>query len=188
MLTLQEIKAEVDRLAAKIGASGYDLPTYGHSEDGARPHIEVNALGYHYVVVERGSEESRLTTLNLDELLEKIFKSVTFNLACKYELAHRVEFQDSRRILFPRQIGLLNALSANWAERAAQHHQERLRQHPLDDFASARATLCGNYRAQGETDDDAWLMACEKYPLPADKSTTSKIPLKTTPARTPPPI
>jgi len=51
MLTLDAIKSEVDRLAAKIGASGYILPTYGRSEDLARPHIEVDSRGYHYVVV-----------------------------------------------------------------------------------------------------------------------------------------
>ncbi len=43
MQTLAGIKSEVDRLAAMIGATGYHaLPTFGHTEDYARQHIEVD--------------------------------------------------------------------------------------------------------------------------------------------------
>lgn len=133
MKNLSEIEAEVNRLAAKIGASGYILPTYGHTEDGARPHIESDARGYHYVVVERGQELRRDTTRDLDELLYQIFESVTFSLACEYELAHRVAGQDSRRLLFAWQIKLLSALSPSWAEREVRDHQRILQQHPFKD-------------------------------------------------------
>ncbi len=135
-MTLSEIKAEVDRLAAHIGASGYVLPTYGRSEDGARPHIEVDSHDYHYVIVERGQELKRLTTNDLDELLFNVFESVTFSLACKCELAHRVESQDFRRILFQRQVELLSTLFPHWGERESQNHKQILRQHPFDDNAS----------------------------------------------------
>ena len=67
--SLNEIKSEIDRLAAQIGAPDDLLPTYGYSEDGARPHIEIDSHGYHYVVVERGEEINRVTTNSLDELL-----------------------------------------------------------------------------------------------------------------------
>ena len=166
MPALQEIKAEVDRLAAKIGASGYDLPTYGHSEDFARPHIESDSRGYHFVVVERGEELKRFTTPKLAELFERVFKSITFNLACKYELEHRVELPDCRKIIWLHQIDLLAMLSADWAEREAKRHKEILSQHPFDDFGSVRATLCKDYRDQGQIPDAAWRLACEKYSLP----------------------
>ena len=68
-MTLAEIKTEVDRLAAMIGAAGYVLPTYGQTEDFARPHIEVDSRGFHYVVIERGQELSHLILNTLDELL-----------------------------------------------------------------------------------------------------------------------
>ena len=90
MNTLPKIEAEINRLAAIVGASGYVLPTFGRTEDGARPHIEADAHGYHYVVVERGLELQRNTTRDLDELLYHVFKSVTFSLACDYECAHRI--------------------------------------------------------------------------------------------------
>jgi len=157
MLTIIEIKSEVGRLANKLGVSGNDLPTFGCTEDGARPHIEVDARGYHYVVVERGEELKRVSTSDLNELLETIFLSVTFDLSVRYELAHRVEEQDCRRIIFQHQIELLSKLSPVWAERESQRHDEILREHPLDDFSSARVTL---------SQDVGWSKACERHPLP----------------------
>ena len=133
MKTLSEIEAEVNHLAAKIGATGYVLPTYGRTEDGARPHIESDARGYHYVVVERGQELRRDTTDDLEELLYHVFESVTFSLACNYEVRHRVAGQDSRRMMFARQIHLLSLLSPAWAEREARDHQRVLQQHPFND-------------------------------------------------------
>lgn len=132
-MTLFEIKTEVDRLAALIGASEYDLPTYGHSEDGARPHLEIDAHGYHYAVVERGQELERITTQDLDELLFNIFAKVAFSLACRYELTHRIEGQDFRRILFRQQVALLAKLSLRWSERERERQERTLQTHPFTD-------------------------------------------------------
>jgi Immunity protein 63 len=126
LLSLAEIKSEVDDLAQRIGASGFALPTYGHSEDFARPHIEVDDRRYYYVVVERGEELSRFTTSVLDELLYRVFESVTFTLAFDYELKHRVAGQDRRRVGFQRQTELLSALSPEWVRRSAQEHSQTL--------------------------------------------------------------
>ena len=133
MKTLAEIEVDIHRLAGRIGAPEQALPTYGHTADGARPHIESNAHGYHYVVVERGQELRRDTTNDLDELLYHVFASVSFGLACDYELAHRVAGQDFRRLLFARQLGLLASLSPAWAERKSRAHQQILQQYPFDD-------------------------------------------------------
>jgi hypothetical protein len=140
MKSLADIKQEVDKLAAVIGASeSHTLPTYGRTEDFARPHIEVDSRGYHFVVVERGRELERLTTLDLDEVLFRIFRSVTFSLATDYELAHRIETQDCRRIIFQKQVELLGHLSRQWADREAREHDLILRDHPLDDQSTIRA-------------------------------------------------
>src|SRR5262245_31255070 len=131
MQSLSEIKAEVDRRAALIGAAGHHaLPTYGHTEDLARPHVEVDSRGYHFVVVERGHEQERFTTCDLDALLFRIFKGVTHDLAFAYELANRVETQDCRRLGFRLQVELLAVLSPSWAERKAQEHERILRENP----------------------------------------------------------
>src|SRR5688572_4009168 len=110
-LKLSEIKAMVNRLAAKIGAPQNTLPTYGRSEQTGRPHIEVDSRGYHYVIAERGQEFERYTTSDIDECLYKIFADVTFELSTKFELAHRVENQDHRRIVFQHQVELLSMIS-----------------------------------------------------------------------------
>ena len=131
--SLNQINSEIKRLAAQIGAPDHLLPTYGYSEDGARPHIEVDSRRYHYVVVERGQEISRVTTEDLDELLYHVFEGVTFTLACDYEVKHRVKNQDFRRLMFGRQIELLSILSPKWAEIEARDHKRILQQHPYDD-------------------------------------------------------
>ena len=170
LLTLNEIKTEVDKRADKIGAFGYILPTYGHTEDSARPHIEVDSHGYHFVVVERGRELRRMTTSVLDDLLHAVFEGVTHSLASDYELVHRKENEDSRRIMFSRQNHLLSILSTEWAERGALSIEKILRQHPFDDYALTRARLSASFRDQGHPDESAWKMACEQYPLPSNGS------------------
>jgi immunity protein 63 of polymorphic toxin system len=168
MMSLSEIKTEVDRRAGLIGAAGHRaLPTYGHTQDGARPRIEVDSRGYHFVVVERGQEQERFTTPNLDDLLFRIFQSVTHELAFAYELVHRVEMQDCRRLAFRRQVELLSQLSPNWAEREAQGQSRILTEHPFDDMASIRASLTRELKDAGYSPQTAWQMAGERYPLPA---------------------
>lgn len=131
--SLDEIKVEINKLAAQLDAPDHLLPTYGYSEDGARPHIEVDSRGYHYVVVERGDELKRITTFELDELLYYIFEAVTFDLACQYELKHRVKHQDFRRLLFQHQVELLSKLSPKWGEIETRDHERILEKHPHAD-------------------------------------------------------
>jgi len=167
MKSLGEIKAEVDRLALVIGAAGSQLlPTSGRTEDFARPHIEVDPQGYHFVVVERGQEKERFTTVEFDDLLYRIFQSVTFSLAFDYELGHRIETEDCRRIGFQRQVELLARLSKRWAERKAEEHARILQEHPFDDCLGIRATLTRELREAGHLPETAWQMACERHPLP----------------------
>jgi hypothetical protein len=156
MKSLIEIQNEVSQLAAQIGASAKILPTYGKTEDGARPHIEVDSRGYHYVVVERGEELQRITTQDFDQLLYHIFENITFNLACDYELANRTENQDCRRLNFRHQIEILSKISSAWTKRESKRHEEILRHHPFDDNSDARVRLSKQV---------GWKKACEKYPL-----------------------
>ncbi len=167
MKSLEEIRSEVDRMASVIGASDYAyLPTYGSSRDGAHPHIEVYSTAYHWVVVERGHERDRFSTTEFDALLERVFTSVTFGLATAYELAHRVEPTDCRRLIFQHQIELLSLLSPSWAQAEAERHVRILRSHPFDDFSGVRASFTRELRESGSAPDIAWQTACHRYPLP----------------------
>jgi len=166
MLTLSEIEAQVNELAQKIGAPQNILPTYGYSEQTARPHVEVSSVAYYYVVAERGQEISRYAAFDLDELLYKIFADATFELSVKYASKNRTENQDFRRLAFQHQVELLTFLSPQWGENESQEHAQILKQHPFDDCASVRAIFCKSLRDQGYSVEQADKMANDKYPLP----------------------
>jgi hypothetical protein len=133
-LPLTEIKSRVKKLAEVIAAPADTFPTFGHSEQSGRPHIEVDSTAYHYIVAERGQELERQTTSDMDELLYQIIQWITFELAIKYELDHRIHGQDVRRILFERQENLLSRLSPAWGERRKQEHEQILQKHPFNDL------------------------------------------------------
>ena len=164
MTTLAEIERQVRALAARIDAPDGTLPTFGYSEDGARPHVEIDARGFHYVVVERGQEESRSTTREQDEFLRLVFNSITFSLACSFELRNRVDARDPRRLMFSKQAELLAKLSPSWAAREVDDHIQILRKHPFDDLAGERIALFMELKRGGRVSpDDAWRRACERF-------------------------
>lgn len=156
----------MERRADIVGTTGYVLPTFGRTDDGGRPHIEVNARGYHYVVVERGKELSRITTGDPDDLLYHVFADVSFSQAMKFEVGHRIKQQDFRRILFKHQIELLSSLSPAWVQRQLAEHNRILQDHPFDNFLDIRARFTKELRDAGHSADDAWRAARQRYPLP----------------------
>lgn len=168
MKQLAEIKAEVERLASLIEVDATYLPTFGLSEQSGRPHIDVDAHGYHYIHAERGSEFARMTTQDLDELLYTALSGATFWMGVRYELRHRVVGQDCRRVMFQRQIELLTAVSPAWAQRRSAEIAGILSEHPLDDRAIERARLTRELREQGHAPEEASQMALERYPRPTE--------------------
>jgi len=133
MKSLRDIETAVAALARHIGASSQDLPTYGISHDLGRPHVEVENVLYHYVVMERGEELERRSTESYDELLYWIFSDVTHNLAFSYELRNRVEDQDCRRIAFPKQIELMKQIGPAMSTQLEGDIADILRRAPYDD-------------------------------------------------------
>jgi Immunity protein 63 len=139
MKTLREIETEVNELAARIGASVNDLPSYGQSRDFGYPHIEVSGELYHYVVVERGQEISRQSSANYDDLLYWIFSDATHNLAFDYELNNRIEDQDCRRMAFQKQVQLIRRISPAMADKRSKEIEAILARAPYDDGPLRRA-------------------------------------------------
>ena len=133
-MTLADVKEQVDTLGERINAPQTLLPTYGYSADGALPHIEIDGSGnFHFVVVERGRELERRTTAVLDELLFWIFDTITFSMACAFELKNRNKSQDFRRILFSKQEELLGGINIDWQEKKGNDHSLILANHPFVD-------------------------------------------------------
>ncbi|MGI4833636.1 MAG: Imm63 family immunity protein [Janthinobacterium lividum] len=117
MLTLGALEAVITALGQLVQAPPELLPTFGHNRDFAYPEVRVDARGYHFVVIERGQELEHQVFPQLAELLFTVFSSVTFSLAGSYEVQHRRAGQDTRILLFARQVELLARLDASWAAR-----------------------------------------------------------------------
>lgn len=45
-----------------------------------------------------------------------LFESITFSVACEYELNHRREYEDSRKQIWQKQIELLDKIDKSFAE------------------------------------------------------------------------
>src|SRR5947209_4941386 len=117
MRSLSELETEMLRLAGLIGATDdRNLASFGaykhHGDD--EYCVEVNESAYHLFYIERGKKSTEVRTTSPDELLYHIFKPVTSGLAGRYEHAHRIKNQDSRRLRFQKQVELLATLSPDW--------------------------------------------------------------------------
>ena len=98
----------------------------------ATPFVELRNGQFHFVISERGSEVKRFAG-NPDEVLALLFEGITFELAGQFELRHRVKGQDSRRLLFSKQIELLKLLNPQWAESRREQQLKILRTYPFND-------------------------------------------------------
>ena len=138
LLTLPEIRAWIERVDAQLPGSRPDhlFPSYGRSQDFARPHIEVHDA-YHYVVVERGEELRRDTTIDLNELLYWVFQSITHDMASSYAAARHPPANGFRRAMFRRQLQLLGFLDAGWSARRRAEIMATLTAHPFTDGGPA---------------------------------------------------
>ena len=100
-------------------------------QDGAA-HIEFHQANYHYVKAERGIEFERRVTNSEDEALYWLFSDVVFYLAMNFELENRIKGQDFRRILFAKELELMNLLNPAWKIRKEIELQTILSQSPYD--------------------------------------------------------
>ena len=163
--TIAEIQKATIDLAKKINAPNSLLPTFSSPRGDATPNIEVDPSGlYYYVISERGHEYERKITSDLNDLLYWIFSSVTFSMACDYELQHRIEDKDGRRILFAKQLELLEVLDEKWKEKETEEHASILAKYPFDDLAGLRASYCWELRANGLSESEIEKIAYNKFP------------------------
>jgi immunity protein 63 of polymorphic toxin system len=169
MQSLSEVKAEMMRLAGLIGAAD---DRYLPSFEGYKRHgddefcVEMNEAGYHYFYLERGQKSTLAVTSSSDELLYHIFKDVTSDLASRYEVAHRIRNQDSRRLRFQKQIELMSVLSPAWRDRLTGEFAKILGCHPYDDAVDARIILYKKLKAEGYTPEMANELSDKQYPRP----------------------
>ena len=133
MLTLAEIQQQVEDAATLIGAPTNGLPTYGRSDDFGRPYVEVMGRTYYYRAGERGHQIRKWVTQCSRELFYWIFRDVRGSMAGHWESQHRIPHQDSRRLVFRKQLELLGQIDPSYAEQRAREIEEILTRYPYDD-------------------------------------------------------
>lgn len=122
-----------------MGVTEFSLPTYGYSDGwSARPHVEVDQDGYHYIIMERGNELKHIAMRDEDSLLYHVFCDITSVLASEYELTHRTENQDSREVQFTHQNELLELLSPAWAAKQRDETGKIIEEYPYVDSSETR--------------------------------------------------
>jgi len=103
-------------------------------------HVEVQNGVYQWVVTERGSEWERRETRDPQELLYWLVYDVVCSLATQYEFDHREPGQDFRRIMFAKQVELMESLDPKWADRTKAYIQTVLLDNPfVDEKASDKS-------------------------------------------------
>src|SRR5690349_5872192 len=124
---LKRLLSEFDALRRKIGSS-HGLPTEPIGD--GTPHVEIVNDDYHFVASERGTEFDRRSTNDPSELLYWIFSGITHSMASSYEVTHRVRGQSFRRLMFSKQLELLQELNPEWAAKRKKEIDAILLKHP----------------------------------------------------------
>lgn len=135
MDALDSLQAEYNRYRQQLtpNSNPFTIPTRPR-HDGA-PHIEYSHNAYHFIVTERGLELERRTSAEIDDVLFWLLSGDTFGVACRHELAHRRAGIDGRRVIFHRQIALLQQINPVWAARQQAKVDAILAEHPFVDSA-----------------------------------------------------
>ncbi|SMC48705.1 Imm63 family immunity protein [Moheibacter sediminis] len=123
-----KLELKIKELQNKINAPYNLIPEFNISNDIARPFIDIGEGDiFYYVIKERGLEYERTLYRNEDELLYRVFKDVTFEIATKYELENRNNDKDFRILLFKKQEELMSLLYLDWGIRIKSENDRFLK-------------------------------------------------------------
>lgn len=118
------IESTVNNIHFCYGDGGYDPGIYVYEKNGV----------YYYVGVgDRGGVDDEIKTLNIDDILYKIYSTITFNEAVKFAMMNREKDKDWRRVLFKRQLELLKSLGDMYYNRRSEEIETILLTSPYKD-------------------------------------------------------
>lgn len=89
--------------------------------------------GYHFCTVERGIIRDDTVTKSLFDISFAVIESQVFWIAVEYERKHRINNQDSRRIIFSKELQYLDEIGDDYRQRAELEINETLRENPFQD-------------------------------------------------------
>jgi hypothetical protein len=130
MNNLQNVREQVERLAAEIGASSQSFPGFGSAKYDSAPYVEIHGPTYHYLSMERDQERTHYITFDVDELLYWVFSDITHNMGFAYAEQNPNREKDLRKAAFEQQLNLLEKLNPSWRLRREREIAEILKSSP----------------------------------------------------------
>lgn len=109
------------------------------------PFISIDVRGYHLKCYERGKLIQDDVMQDLNDLLYRILRDITFEEACKFELKNRVRYQDNRRLMFSKQLELLKCINDDFANKRKLELDNILQSNPFDDKHSSIFDLIDDF-------------------------------------------
>lgn len=136
-MTLEKFKEYIYMLGEKIllNKNSHLYPKFSKSESSYSEGgtVYISGLEYHYVIMERGKEIIHYKSENMNEVLYPVFKNIIVSMAQEYELKHRNEKEDFRRLLWRRQLELLMKVDTEFVTRRKKEIEEILKKYPFID-------------------------------------------------------
>ena len=133
---LIHLQSEYNAFCQRVSPSRQLYAFLTKPHDDGSPHVEYIDDKFHYIVTERGSENDRRSTADTGEILYWMLNDLLFWMSVSYELKHRVEGQDCRRIMFARRIELMRNVGREFTERLEQEIALTLVRNPFVDDAA----------------------------------------------------
>ena len=93
----------------------------------------IDDCGYHWVSYERGQENGRQSTCDVEEVFFWFLWQTAFSVGCAYEFANRIEGPDFRRMVHAKQRELFARLDSEWRVRLEAKLANTLAEHPYLD-------------------------------------------------------
>ncbi len=129
-----ELSARYRALLARTREAVVDYPLFFSRQDDGMAHLEFHGDGsVSSIVTERGATIASTRFEDEEDLLYHLVRGAIWMMACEYEKSHRVEGQDLRRVLFARDLELMNRVSPEWGERRRAEIDDVLRRYPYRD-------------------------------------------------------
>lgn len=130
---IEELQKEISQILERL----YGTPLSYHFQitrgDDGSEHLEIVGDEFHLVVTERGLELERRITNDRNELFYWMISSLSFWSGVEYEFKNRDERYDARRMIFAKQIEILEKVDPDWAQQKRKEIEEILAEHPFID-------------------------------------------------------
>ena len=133
LVNIDEIQRQADEMILRAGFPKDSVNLCSAPYGDGTPYISFENDLYNYIYSERGYEFSRKVTHSLNTLLYWIMSEFAYQIAYQYELEHRVEGRDGRRIAFPKFIEIMANMNPAWESEARVDIQKILAEAPYDD-------------------------------------------------------